>query len=178
MILFLLTVGLVLLPIGKSLQNLAFGNELDQSLILSAAHVCRGGSLEKARPYDGTKNTVLHSIFLIDQDGIEHTWTYWIPEEMLAKKIETLELVACVKETLETIQTCPYYGGSIQRKRYKIAIDLWEAYSGRRIASENVKGENPRACQSKESMFSSTLMGTRVEFEQVLPFLEQYSRIP
>lgn len=133
-------------------------------MILSAAQVCQGSGLERALPYDYKKNAAPHSLLLIDQDGIEHTWTYWIPEEIIPKELETLELMTCVKEEVESIQICPYVGGPIQRVRYKNVIDLWEAYSGRQIAAEIFRGGNPRTCQSNESMFISKLVGTRVEF--------------
>lgn len=103
----------------------------------------------------------------------------WSTEEAnwRAEDLADTDLVACVAQQSNLIETCPYIGGSdIERYEAVVRVRVVTARSGRQIDSFRLTDE-PRQCQMSELVSTVRLDGD-VPFRQVSRRLDAIARRP
>lgn len=76
--------------------------------------------------------------------------------------LDATQLVACTDESWTTVETCPYKGQTggttsyLDRAQYQVKIRLVAAKDGQTVATQTLKGAEPRQCQEQETFASGT----------------------
>jgi hypothetical protein len=139
-----------------------------QEIIEAMSQVCDGNGVSKASPY--TNEHRIHPILLLKSSGARHNWTSEVPIEWWPVTVRDTELVACITESNELIETCNYEDFHILYRYRRIAtVKLFSAYTGNIISINTFKGGMPGECRDIESFFSLIKFryGSKVQFDVV-----------
>jgi len=148
-------------------------SERAEDVIIAVAPVCRGQTVAEAGPYRG--NGPFHAVIAGDR-GRQIAWSTR-DAPWRAETVADTELVACVAQQYDLIQTCPYIGGSdIDRYGTTVRVRVLAARSGRQVESFELTAQ-PRACRYSEPMSLTRLEG-EVPFRQVSRQLGEIARRP
>ena len=94
----------------------------------------------------------------------------WVP-----LGIRYTELVACTEVTKILLETCKYTPPpDIKRYQFEVIVNLFDAKTGKKVATLSKKGTKPRECQASESVEITTLNGSEISSNELIPLLEQY----
>lgn len=125
-----------------------------------------------AVPYPSSES--IHPIAVLGE-GVATTVASELPAGWTSDSVFDVELVAHIGDSTQTvIEVCPYNGPDITRYRYSTDVSLYSATSGERIASETLRGDDPRQCQQTEPWSLTELHGTEVTSDQIISWLEQF----
>lgn len=134
-------------------------NEQDQEFA-DMMNVCRGQSVASAAVYEsGGQNSLI--AFETGVSGDLTTYTYAVPDDMLATTAGEVSLVLCLGEEEEVlIESCPYYSvddeeqaieNVIERYVHERSAKLIVAQTGEVLADEVIQGEEPDECLDEEA---------------------------
>lgn len=120
---------------------------------------CRGNQVAEAAPYSQTSGTHPSMGVIERASGTLQIYTYAVPDDALAESVAETQLVLCLTEPKEVlIESCPYAKGDateadgvVERYVYERELTLVEAKTGKVLASEVLKGDDPRECLEQES---------------------------
>ena len=153
--------------------------ELDSEEEIAAAlkPVCGAGGVEQAAVY--TPGPGLHPIVLLASAGEPLSSVTWmkftaaLPEDWLPPSVHFVELVACVEESREAIETCAYIGPSVTRYQYYLKIKLMAAQTGQTVASGKLRGDPPYECPPSVP-YSQTEIGVPVTEDALVDWLRPF----
>jgi uncharacterized protein YraI len=139
----------------------------------AALQVCGGGSAPEAPAYNGGPG--VHPVLLLNESGGRHAWDSQLGSWGVGSTPGSAELIACVGEQQRiNIQTCPYYGPSIDRYHYVVNVRLISAQTGQQIANTSLTGADPRECRSQEPYNLTVLDGSPVSYDQLHSWLQPF----
>lgn len=147
--LFLPLLGLVVIALPGSLVFFDAGKQVRQA----AFHLCQGETITGAGAYFLYEGA--HPILLVDQATGKAHFADALPETWTPKRLEHLQLVGCVKEAWEVVETCEYNIGAfsegaqkveVQRLQQTLTISVYKALTGEPIIAFTVLGGVPGAC--------------------------------
>ena len=121
---------------------------------------CRGNTVSQAAAYTDTPGNHPAMGVMKSKLGLR-IYTYIVPDEVLAASVAEAQLVLCATEAEEVlIERCPYATKNekgaeatnvVERYYYQQEVKLVEAKTGRTIASETLRGKDPRECLKQET---------------------------
>ena len=155
---------------------------------LSLAEVCASDSagVPEAAPY--TQTSGIHPILSAqDNVGWKPSANYELPSQWEPQELAEAELVACIEQTGDTVERCPYTltsgeNATVSRIQKTAVVTLREAKTGKVVAtSPAMKGSLPAECKESEQ-FSAGKTSKSVEggrpVNEVNAWLKQYVEIP
>ena len=154
--------------------------ELDSEEEIAAAlkPACGAGGVERAAAY--TPGPGLHPVVLLTSAGEPLSSVTWdvestasLPADWLPTGMRFVELVACIEESRQAIETCAYTGPSITRYQYYLVIKLMAARTGQTVATETLRGDPPRQCQFSET-YNLTELGVAVTGVALVDWLRPF----
>jgi hypothetical protein len=157
-------------------MNSLLSSELDYGLLSGVCGPYPNG-VDEAAFYVGEGP---HPVVLIDkQEADKHEWNDNLTSAWQPESISTTQLVGCVEEENELIETCPYTGGHfVKRYRRHLIIDLHEVHNGKKIGTHEFLGGVPDSCHLTETFFEYQLVkvkyGSHVTFEEAETWLTDY----
>lgn len=151
-------------------------SDLDYGLL---SGVCGSDSIgiEEAAVYIGEGP---HPVVLLDnQEADKHEWNDSLTSDWQPEAISTTQLVGCIEEENELIETCNYEGGRLVKRYIRhLNIDLHEAHNGKKIGDHEFIGGVPDTCHLTETFYNwqyvKVKYGSRVTFEEVEIWLTDY----
>lgn len=144
-----------------------------EDVVTAVAPVCRGEANPDAGRYRG--DGPFHLVIA----GSRGRQIAWSTRDAVwrADSVADTELVACVANQYNLIETCPYVGGpAIDRYETVSRVRVVTARTGRQVSSFQLSAQ-PRACRYSEPMSLTRLEGT-VPFQQVSRRLAEIARQP
>jgi len=123
-------------------------------------------------------------LLLETDDTLMHQWHEDLPDEMRATSRETLDIVVCMKDSSETIETCDYRDDkktstvifTIKRIQKNLELVLLNADSGLRIAELTVEGGIPDKCPDSTSNRKTVPLSIRARMLPSVIFSLSYSK--
>jgi hypothetical protein len=123
-------------------------------------NVCRGQSVASAAAYEsGGQNSII--AFEPNVSGDLTTYTYAVPDDMLATTAGEVALVLCLGEEKEVLlESCPYYSVDDEEQAIENVIEryvrersakLIVAQTGEVLADDVIQGEEPDECLDEEA---------------------------
>ena len=157
-------------------MNLLLTPELNYGLL---SGICgpESNGVEEAAFYIGEGP---HPVVLINkQEADKHEWNESLTMDWQPESISSTQLVGCIEEESELIETCDYeLGHVVKRYRRHLIIDLYEAHNGRKIGSHEFLGGVPDICHLTETFYEwqyeKYRYGSRVTFEEAEIWLADY----
>lgn len=138
------------------------GRPAVENVVATVGRACRGQAVPEAGAYRG--QGPFHLVLARD-NGRPMPWSArnarWRAEE-----VADTELVACIAEQSNLIETCPYWNGpDISRYETVMTVRLVTARQGRPVTTFQITAQ-PRQCRSTEYMSTVRLDGV-VTFQQL-----------
>jgi hypothetical protein len=151
-------------------------SELDYGF-LSGVCALDSNGIEEAAVYIGEGP---HPVVLLDnQEADKHEWNDSLTSDWQPEAISTTQLVGCIEDENELIETCNYEGGRLVKRYIRhLNIDLHEAHNGKKIGFHEFIGGVPDICHLTETFYEwqyvKVKYGSRVTFEEVEIWLTDY----
>jgi hypothetical protein len=122
---------------------------VDKNLEKAAAEVCNGGSLPNAVGYAPGKGE--HPLVVYQLDSKQSIPVDDYPQNILPKRVNDLQLVACVVDEWKTVETCKYHNTSntIEIQQNHKIISVIAAKTGEKLAALEVWGGSYSPCPLK-----------------------------
>ena len=143
-----------------------------EHLVATVAPACRGVAVPEAGAFRG--DGPFHLV-VAKNNGQPMAWSArnarWRADE-----VADAELVACIAQQSNLIETCPYYGPDINRYETVMTVRVVTARRGGLVTSFQLTAQ-PRACRSTELMSTVRLDGT-IPFAQLSQRLGMISVVP
>lgn len=120
------------------------------------------------------------SIFGLDANEIRialvSPYNPQLPDQWLATTPAQLHYVLCIEEKQVTIQSCPYTGGHVlRRKRLDWSLTLYEILTGSRYKTTKLTGGKPSGCPAYDyfasGLATKDVYGSRPTADQVVSWL-------
>lgn len=138
------------------------GRPATENVVAAVGRACRGRAVPEAGAYRG--DGPFHLVLARD-NGRPMTWSAR-EARWRADEVADTELVACIAEQSNLIETCPYWNGpDISRYETVMTVRLVTARQGRPVSTFQVRAQ-PRQCRSSELMSTVRLDG-EVTFPQL-----------
>ena len=157
-------------------MNSRSSSELDYGL-LSGVCASDSNGIEEAAVYIGEGP---HPVVLLDnQEADKHEWNDSLPSDWQPEALSTTQLVGCIEDENELIETCNYEGGRLVKRYIRhLNIDLHEAHNGKKIGFHEFTGGVPDICHLTETFYEwqyvKVKYGSRVTFEEGEIWLTDY----
>lgn len=158
--------------------------EQQQKLIEAASTVCTGTGYAEAAVYSQTSG--VHPTVILNAKSTGSGWfipATDIPETWTPTQPQAMELVACISTEKTLIETCPYKltsgaTTSVERIQYHVAVTVYEAQSGKQLASTVMDGSMPDNCGEqvnfKEGETRQFIYGSLPSTADAVAWLRQY----
>lgn len=161
----------ILMIIGISTMIIGLG----PSFTNEANAVCQGGKLPRAADYTGNE---LHPI-IINYKGEEKDYSIELPTGWSPRKVDQIQLVACIVDYWEYWSACQYLGQKtgegVSRKQNFMVIKLISAKRGELVDTISIIGEEPPECPEFISAGSPHwTMGIKITDELLIGNLAKY----
>lgn len=123
-------------------------------------------------------------LILIAGTRQRHAWFHDVPALWRAETQDAVDLIACVEEEKETLETCEYeregsrgndyYTIEIERIQYSTTVVTVNPVTGRRISSLTLEGAEPDACppDTSDITTSRSIYGDKVTFNDIGTWIE------
>ena len=116
--------------------------------------VCQNEGFSCAPTYNAGKKP--QKIVLATSEGQRHDWNDELNEVNIPLELKELDLIACIEESFEEVETCFYDNGlrKLIRRRYVVEIRIRDANLGIGRFYKKFRGGTPGACGQTETFFS------------------------
>lgn len=148
-------------------------NSPSKAIALGLKGVCsEGKGTLDAAPF--SDEHLPHPLLVLDQSGNVNWYTDRMPNNWHPTGVDSTQLVACISQKKETLETCNYRGGGVQfRYQYQATVRLLKAQTGELISNTTLYGSRPD-CDSTITLGTGNKEGTTVDEKQLIDWLKPY----
>jgi hypothetical protein len=159
-----------------SLFAVVFWGRLDSATGKAARNVCNGIQVAEASEYSTQGG--IHPVAILYESTGRSLNTGDYPDGWLPETVNDLQLVACIDDDWQTIETCRYEGNNvILRERHRVNIRVLSASSLEEIDQFLFTGGSPSKCDFSEAFDGSgntkTFKGDEVPVQKIMDRLAQ-----